>query len=623
MSLAAIAELLDNAIDEVSNGATYVRLDKIKNAREGSPALLVQDNGGGMSPDNIRQCMSLGYSLKNQKTTIGQYGNGFKTSTMRLGADVIVFTRNRNLKTGKSTQSIGLLSYTFLRKTGHEDTVVPMLDYELDAHLVKPSVLLRTTMDDWLSNLNTIIKWSPYSSEQQLLSQFNDIGWHGTKVIIYNLWLNDDGILELDFDSDEHDIQLRVASKELPKNHTLPSLLSNEHISNRYQLSLRAYASILYLKLPEHFKIILRGQPVEHYDIAEDLKFKEYIIYRPQIGPSKEASVTTTIGFSKEAPMINVHGFCVYHRNRLIMPFWKVFQENSSRGRGVIGVLEANFMEPAHDKQDFERTSVFLRLEGRLKAMTIEYWNLHSHLIGYKKTIRPKQTAPQPLDTSRPNTTSSAPLVTATEPSPTSSSSSGQPRASGPSTPPRAGVETIDADGTLQPSGNGAATPLTSVERIAVGNPLPEKVKVEKGSRNPPSKRSRDQEDSLVEASKRQRSSSEAVPLASRGAGDIIASTPDNGAFVVLEQQNAILRQKCAEYELRERHWEQKLLMLEQREKDWEVKVSTLEREVEEQKSKYVMLMSQMKSLSATEAQASKRNGVLAATTGVIKSERS
>lgn len=53
-----------------------------------------------MSPDNIRQCMSLGYSLKNQKTTIGQYGNGFKTSTMRLGADVIVFTRNRNLNTG-------------------------------------------------------------------------------------------------------------------------------------------------------------------------------------------------------------------------------------------------------------------------------------------------------------------------------------------------------------------------------------------------------------------------------------------------------------------------------------------------------------------------------------------
>lgn len=32
--------------------------------------------------------------------------------------------------------------------------------------------------------------------------QFDDIGSRGTKVIIYNLWLNDDGIVELDFDTD-------------------------------------------------------------------------------------------------------------------------------------------------------------------------------------------------------------------------------------------------------------------------------------------------------------------------------------------------------------------------------------------------------------------------------------
>lgn len=29
--------------------------------------------------------------------------------------------------------------------------------------------------------------------------------------------------------------------------------------------------------------------------------------------------MVTTIGFIKEAPMINVHGFNVYHKNRLIM----------------------------------------------------------------------------------------------------------------------------------------------------------------------------------------------------------------------------------------------------------------------------------------------------------------
>ncbi|RWW24951.1 hypothetical protein GW17_00010738 [Ensete ventricosum] len=53
------------------------------------------DNGGGMDPDKMRQCMSLGYSAKSKiANTIGQYGNGFKTSTMRLGADVIVFSRS-------------------------------------------------------------------------------------------------------------------------------------------------------------------------------------------------------------------------------------------------------------------------------------------------------------------------------------------------------------------------------------------------------------------------------------------------------------------------------------------------------------------------------------------------
>lgn len=33
--------------------------------------------------------------------------------------------------------------------------------------------------------------------------QFENIGPHGTRVVIYNLWLNDDGLLELDFDYDD------------------------------------------------------------------------------------------------------------------------------------------------------------------------------------------------------------------------------------------------------------------------------------------------------------------------------------------------------------------------------------------------------------------------------------
>ncbi|CAA2971802.1 Hypothetical predicted protein [Olea europaea subsp. europaea] len=95
-ALGAFAELLDNALDEACNGATYVHVDVLNNRKDNCKMLSIEDNGGGMNPDKMRKCMSLGYSMKSKiPNTIGQYGNGFKTSTMRLGADVIVFSRCR------------------------------------------------------------------------------------------------------------------------------------------------------------------------------------------------------------------------------------------------------------------------------------------------------------------------------------------------------------------------------------------------------------------------------------------------------------------------------------------------------------------------------------------------
>jgi hypothetical protein len=38
------------------------------------------------------------------------------------------------------------------------------------------------------------------------------------------------------------------------------------------------------------------------------------------------------------------------------------------------GVLEVNFVEPAHDKQDFERTNSLSKLEARLILMQKKYW---------------------------------------------------------------------------------------------------------------------------------------------------------------------------------------------------------------------------------------------------------
>jgi len=46
--LEQIAELLNNVVDEIQNGASYVKVDQIFNAQDFSHALLFQDNGGGM-----------------------------------------------------------------------------------------------------------------------------------------------------------------------------------------------------------------------------------------------------------------------------------------------------------------------------------------------------------------------------------------------------------------------------------------------------------------------------------------------------------------------------------------------------------------------------------------------
>uniref|UniRef100_A0A0E0CK98 Morc S5 domain-containing protein n=1 Tax=Oryza meridionalis TaxID=40149 RepID=A0A0E0CK98_9ORYZ len=338
----AFAELLDNSLDEVANGATYVNIDMLENKKDGTRMVSVEDDGGGMDPDKMRHCMSLGYSAKSKvKDTIGQYGNGFKTSTMRLGADVLVLSRSCGNGGRRRTQSIGMLSYTFLRETRKDDIIVPMIDYEKGQQYWKR--MMRTTSIDWQTSLATIIEWSPYSSEAELLQEFSSIKEQGTRIIIYNLWENEQGELELDFDTD-----------------------------------VNSYASILYLRVPSVFQMILRGKEIEHHNIIGDMMMKNHVIYKPVMtdGFPRDIDMMTdvTIGFVKDAKHhIPIQGFNVYHKNRLIKPFWRVWALPGIQGRGVIGVLEVNFVEPAHDKQDFERTNSFARLEARLNLMQKKY----------------------------------------------------------------------------------------------------------------------------------------------------------------------------------------------------------------------------------------------------------
>ncbi|CAH8388964.1 unnamed protein product [Eruca vesicaria subsp. sativa] len=386
-ALGAFAELLDNSLDEACNGATYVHVDSTTNAKDGkSSMLIVQDNGGGMDPNRFRECLSLGYSRKrNISNMVGQYGNGFKTSTMRLGADAIVFSRSRGANGGNTTQSVGMLSYTYLYETRKSEAVVPTVDFELVDNNWVP--LTHDSEDKWFDNLETIVKWAPYLSQQNMFDQFDLLEEQGTRIVIYNLWDDDEGKLELDFDTDAHDIQLRGVNRDEKKIEMAKAYPNSRHFLT-YRHSLRSYASILYLRLPPNFRIILRGKEVEHHSLLEDMMMTEDITYRPVASPElsldEDMVAALKIGFVKDAHHhIDIQGFNVYHKNRLIKPFWRVWNAAGSDGRGVIGLLEADFIQPAHNKQGFERTALLARVENRLNKYQKTYWCKRCHEIGY------------------------------------------------------------------------------------------------------------------------------------------------------------------------------------------------------------------------------------------------
>lgn len=56
---------------------------------------------------------------------IGHYGNGFKSGSMRLGKDAIVFSRRMDV------MSVGLLSQTYLKSIKAETVLVPIISWDL------------------------------------------------------------------------------------------------------------------------------------------------------------------------------------------------------------------------------------------------------------------------------------------------------------------------------------------------------------------------------------------------------------------------------------------------------------------------------------------------------------
>ncbi|XP_009077579.1 PREDICTED: MORC family CW-type zinc finger protein 3, partial [Acanthisitta chloris] len=353
----AIAELIDNAYDpDVS--AKQIWIDKT--VINDNICLTFTDNGNGMNSEKLHKMLSFGFSEKsmmNGRVPVGLYGNGFKSGSMRLGKDAIVFTKN-----GES-MSVGLLSQTFLEVTKAEHVMVPIITFNNQRQISDPA--------EYRNSLQAILTHSLFSSEEKLLAELDAIiGKKGTRIIIWNLRRDKNGKPEFDFDKDKYDIRIpedldETGKRGYKKQERLDQIVPES------DYSLRAYCSILYLK--PTMQIILRGQKVKTQLVSKSLAFIERDIYRPKFLNAK--TVRITFGFNCRNK--DHYGIMMYHKNRLIKAYERVGCQlkANNMGVGVVGIIECNFLKPTHNKQDFDYTNEYRLTIAALGEKLNDYWN--------------------------------------------------------------------------------------------------------------------------------------------------------------------------------------------------------------------------------------------------------
>uniref|UniRef100_A0A8C3P6M1 MORC family CW-type zinc finger 3 n=1 Tax=Cyanoderma ruficeps TaxID=181631 RepID=A0A8C3P6M1_9PASS len=358
----AIAELIDNAYDpDVS--AKQIWIDKT--VINDNICLTFTDNGNGMNSEKLHKMLSFGFSEKsvmNGRVPVGLYGNGFKSGSMRLGKDAIVFTKNGD------TMSVGMLSQTFLEVTKAEHVMVPIVTFT-NQHILSPRQV--SDLAESKNSLKAILTHSLFSTEEKLLAELDAImGKKGTRIIIWNLRKDKNDKPEFDFDKDKYDIRIPEDLDETGKR-GYKKQERMDQIVPESDYSLRAYCSILYLK--PTMQIILRGQKVKTQLVSKSLAFIEKDIYRPKFLSAK--TVRITFGFNCRNK--DHYGIMMYHKNRLIKAYERVGCQlkANNMGVGVVGIIECNFLKPTHNKQDFDYTNEYRLTIAALGEKLNDYWN--------------------------------------------------------------------------------------------------------------------------------------------------------------------------------------------------------------------------------------------------------
>ncbi|NXR39326.1 MORC2 protein, partial [Zosterops hypoxanthus] len=376
--------------------------------------------------DEAASVIQFGKSAKRspESTQIGQYGNGLKSGSMRIGKDFILFTKKDN------TMTCLLLSRTFHEEEGIDEVIVPLPTW--NARTCEP---MTDNMEKFAIETELIYKYSPFKSEREVMDQFNKIrAEKGTLVIIFNLKLMDNGEPELDVTSDPQDIQMA----ETPPEGTKPERRSfrayaavlyidprmrifiNGHKVQTKRLSCCLYKPRMYkytsnrfktraeqeVKKAEHMAKIAEEKAREAESKARALELRlggdltrESRVTLRQVQNSaitmrREADVKKRIKDAKQRALkepkelnfifgVNIEqreldGMFIYNCSRLIKMYEKVGPqlEGGMACGGVVGVVDVPYLvlEPTHNKQDFADAKEYRHLLKAMGEHLAQYW---------------------------------------------------------------------------------------------------------------------------------------------------------------------------------------------------------------------------------------------------------
>uniref|UniRef100_A0A8C4HCN4 CW-type domain-containing protein n=1 Tax=Dicentrarchus labrax TaxID=13489 RepID=A0A8C4HCN4_DICLA len=420
----ALAELVDNSRD-----ANATRIDIYTEKRpelRGGFMLCFLDDGIGMDSNEATHVIQFGKSNKRspESTQIGQYGNGLKSGSMRIGKDFILFTKKGN------TLTCLFLSRTFHEEEGLDEVIVPLPSWDL-----KTKEPLTSDPEKYAIETELIFKYSPFKNEHQLMEQFNKIeSSSGTLVIIYNLKLMDNREPELDAETDHQDILMAGMAVEgvKPERRSFRAYAAVLYIDPRMRIFIQGhkvrtkrlscclykprvykYSSTRFktraeqeVKKADHLAKIAEEKAREadskrvalEASLGEDLSKDSRAILRKVQDSAmmlrRDADMKKRILEAKQKALkepkelnfifgVNIEqrdldGMFVYNCSRLIKMYEKTGPqlEGGMACGGVVGVVDVPYLvlEPTHNKQDFADAKEYRHLLKSMGEHLAQYW---------------------------------------------------------------------------------------------------------------------------------------------------------------------------------------------------------------------------------------------------------